>query len=164
VDWRTLPRIEAMALPLSRSAFFGMLPGAAILAALMPARVRGTGVSGEPKHPEPRPGVDATNVLTAEALEDAPHAVPVFDGIREIPHIADGILCYCGCADRPGFRSLLSCFEEAGMARHCAICLGEGRLAHRRFKEGQSLEQIRRAIDARYGPRGARMRRAAIPA
>jgi len=36
------------------------------------------------------------------------------------------------------------------MARGCLICQGEGRLAYRRWKEGQSLDQIRRAIDARF--------------
>lgn len=43
------------------------------------------------------------------------------------------------------------------MAKHCYGCQGQARLAHRRWQEGQTLEQIRRAIDARYGSRsGAR--------
>jgi len=37
------------------------------------------------------------------------------------------------------------------MAMGCAICQGQARLAHRRFKEGQTLDQIRRATDARFG-------------
>jgi len=104
-------------------------------------------------HPEPRPGIDASNVVSAEQLrsEGMPEeTVALYDGIREMPHIADGLACYCGCM-LMGSRSLLSCYEEKGMARGCLICQGEARLAHRRWKEGQSLEQIRRAIDARYG-------------
>jgi hypothetical protein len=66
-----------------------------------------------------------------------------------MPHIADGLACYCGC-ELLGNRSLLTCYSPTGMARGCPICQGEARLAHRRWKEGQSLEQIRRAIDARY--------------
>lgn len=105
-----------------------------------------------PGHPDPRPGIDGSKVLGAEDLSGFPHLVSLFDSIREIPHIVDGIRCYCGCADLDGFRSLLTCYEApAGMARFCEICEGQGRLACNRSKEGQSLEQIRRAIDARYG-------------
>jgi hypothetical protein len=105
----------------------------------------------EPRHPTPRPGIDGSRVLRASELTDAPHLTALFDHIREISHIADGIRCYCGCAGIEGYRSLLSCYEGVGMAKWCEICQGEGQLAHRRWKEGQSLEQIRRAIDARYG-------------
>ena len=130
----------------------------ALLAALAPAAAPaaaapfGPAVRRGPGHPDPRPGIDAAKVLGAEQLAGFPHLVSLFDSIREIPHIVDGIRCYCGCADLDGFRSLLSCYEApAGMARFCEICEGEGRLAFNRWKEGQSLEQIRRAIDARYG-------------
>jgi hypothetical protein len=102
-------------------------------------------------HPDPRPGIDGSRVLTAEQLTAAPHLIDVFDQIREIPHIADGILCYCGCAGLEGYRSLLSCYEKPGMSQFCEICEGQGRLAYRRWKEGQTLDQIRRATDARYG-------------
>lgn len=150
---------------LSRRRFLAFLPAIATLAALTPRRSGGStndasaagarGRSGLPSglgaHPDPRPDVDASRVLTAEQLSDAPHAIPIYDGVREIPQIADGIRCYCGCADLPGYRSLLTCYEEGGMAKYCEICQGQGRLAHRRWKEGQSLDQIRRATDARYG-------------
>ena len=65
--------------------------------------------------------------------------------------IADGIGCYCGCHTREGYRSLLTCFYEGGRGMGCPICQGEAKLAYRRHKEGQSLDQIRRAIDARFG-------------
>lgn len=102
-------------------------------------------------HPEPRPGITAAKVLTTEQLAEWSHAAPVFDLVREIPEIVDGIRCQCGCADSPGFYSLLSCYESEGMARYCDICQGEGRLAHRLHKAGKSLDEIRAAIDARFG-------------
>src|SRR5690606_19192249 len=110
--------------------------------------------SGSATHPDPRPGITGEHVLTAGQLHDAEDMIDVFDGIRAIPHIADGIHCYCGCANIAGYRSLLSCYEGAGMARYCDICEGEGRLAVRRHAEGQNLDQIRRAIDARYAHGG----------
>lgn len=102
-------------------------------------------------HPEPRPGIDARGVMRADQLAGyGAGVIAVFNLVREMPQIADGIRCYCGCASREGMRSLLTCFSEAGMARDCEICQGEARLAHRRWREGQTLPQIRRAIDARY--------------
>lgn len=109
------------------------------------------GTEGRRPHPEPRPGIDASLVLSEAELQGYGEGVrKVFAMIREIPHVADGIACYCGCDGRPGYRSLLTCFYGEGMARGCRICQGEATLAHRRWKEGQSLGQIRRAIDARY--------------
>lgn len=152
----------------SRRNFIGLITGAA-LAALAPwprgrayARLRGDAPHPPahpdrpllPPHPEPRPGIDGSRVLTAEQLVNAPHAVELFDQVREIPHIVDGILCYCGCAQIEGYRSLLTCYEDPGMAQHCDICQGQGRLAYARWKEGQTLDQIRRATDARYGHGG----------
>ena len=103
-------------------------------------------------HPDPRPGIDGSRVLPAEQLADTPDLIELYDAIREIPHIIDGIRCYCGCAQLEGFRSLLTCYEESGMPKHCDICRDQGRLAVNRGKEGQSLDQIRRATDARFGP------------
>ena len=51
----------------------------------------------------------------------------------------------------PNYRSLLTCFYPTGMAMGCPICQGQARLAYRRVQEGQTLDQIRRATDARYG-------------
>ena len=121
-----------------------LYPGAGDLrAAVRPLR-------GGP-HPAPRPGITAANVLSHDQLAGAAHAIDVFDQIREIPEIADGIRCQCGCADTPGFYSLLSCYESDGMARFCDICQGEGRMVYRLHKAGQTLDEIRAAIDARFG-------------
>jgi hypothetical protein len=133
----------------SRRTFFS---ATILLIAGVPRRARGdTGGRDRGLHPDPRPGITAANVLTHEQLASAPHAIDVFDLVREIPQIVDGIRCQCGCADLPGFYSLLSCYESEGMARWCDICQGEGRLASRLHSSGKTLDEIRAAIDARFG-------------
>lgn len=137
---------------LSRRRFLSVAPLALMGAALSSRRLSAPIVAMD-AHPEPRPGITAEGVRTREALVEAgaeDRVVEIFDMVREMPEIADGIDCYCGCALRPGYRSLLTCYHEDGMAMGCAICQGEATLAHRRWKQGQSLERIRRAIDARY--------------
>jgi hypothetical protein len=102
-------------------------------------------------HPTPRPGITGANVLTKEQLADTPEFIPLFDGIRAIPEIADGIRCNCGCAGLPGYYSLLSCYEGDGMARSCLTCEGQGRVTTRLHAEGKTLDEIRVAIDAQFG-------------
>jgi len=103
------------------------------------------------EHPKPRDGVTGAKVLTKEQLASSAHLIALFDGIRAIPAVADGIRCHCGCAVLPGFYSLLSCYEGEGMARSCPICQGEGRVTVRMHKEGKTLDEIRAAIDAQWG-------------
>ena len=102
-------------------------------------------------HPTPRPGITAARVLTKQQLAATPKFIPLFDSVRAIPQIIDGIRCNCGCTDPPRFYSLLSCYEGNGMARDCFICQGQARLAVRLHREGKSLAQIRAAIDAKFG-------------
>lgn len=133
----------------SRRQFLGLVAGA--LAGFTPARLFAMGRSAlVTGHPTPRPGITAAKVLTAEQLADTPQVIPVFDGVRAIPEIVDGVRCKCGCADLEGFYSLLSCYEGDAMARHCPICQGEGRMVARLHKEGKTLDEIREAIDARW--------------
>lgn len=101
-------------------------------------------------HPEPRPGIDGSRVLKKAQLRDNPDAGPVFDMVRRIPQVADGIRCHCGCADDPSHRSLLTCYEGDGMAQHCEICQGQGKLAFKLHEAGKSLAEIRAAIDKEY--------------
>jgi hypothetical protein len=122
---------------------------------MLPANLGGTARCGhrhqtQGTHPDPRSGVDASKVLTADQLQN-PAAAPVYDMVREMPQIADGIRCTCGCAEIPEYYSLLTCFEEQGMAQWCDICQGQARRAHRLFKQGKTLDEIRASIDARYG-------------
>ena len=132
---------------LDRRTFLAGLPIGLVALASTPHDLRGW-----IKHPEPRDGIDGTDVLTAEDLAGfPPETIEIYDMVREVAHVADGIGCGCGCAVMPHYRSLLTCFHQGGMAMGCPICQGEARLVYRRVQEGQSLEQIRRAIDARYG-------------
>ena len=103
-------------------------------------------------HPTPRPGITGAKVATHEQLADKPRLVELFDTVREIPEVVDGIRCNCGCAHNDGFYSLLSCYEgKDAMARDCPICQGQGRLAVRLHKAGKSLQDIRTAVDAKFG-------------
>ena len=146
--------------PISRRTF--LLSGLAGCAALLAARRRGDArcvdhagragarAASAGPHPTPRPGIDASRLPPPEALDDAPDARTAFDQVRQIPEIVDGIRCQCGCGDR--LYSLLSCYEGAeAMALHCAVCQGQGRLAYRLHRAGKTLDEIRAAIDDRYG-------------
>ena len=134
----------------SRRHFIALLP-ASLLAGVTSVR-RGYPARGPLDHPTPRPGITAAKVLTRDQLGDHADVAPVFDMVRQIPEVVDGIRCQCGCAGSKDFYSLLSCFEgEDAMARHCAVCQGEARLAHRMHKQGKSLDAIRKGVDGRYG-------------
>ena len=100
-------------------------------------------------HPDPRPGIDGSKVLPSDGM---PAGVgELYDDVRRIPRVMDGIGCQCGCADVPGMYSLLSCYEESGMAMYCDICQRQGRLVVRLSGEGRSLAEIRAAVDRRFG-------------
>jgi len=136
----------------SRRRFLGGMAGAMVTMLAVPFRLAGQAAASRTatEHPDPRPGIDGSKVLTADQLQDHADVIPVYDGIRKIPHIADGIRCSCGCATAPEFRSLLTCYET-GMASHCEVCLTEGRMAVRLHGDGRTLDQIRAALDARFG-------------
>ena len=129
---------------LSRRRFLALVPLALL------ARPAQAMAARRPKHPTPRPGITAAKVLPDAKLTEK-SAVPVYAMVREIPQVVDGIRCNCGCADLAGFYSLLTCYEQGGMAQHCTICQGQARLAHKLHAEGWSLNGIRRAIDAEFG-------------
>ena len=132
----------------SRRRFLALLPVALFA---RPVRAMGAPVRRDkPKHPTPRPGITAAKVLPDAKLTDT-SAAPVYAMVREIPEVVDGIRCNCGCAELDGFYSLLTCYEQGGMAQHCMICQGQARLAHKLHAEGWSLAGIRRAIDAEFG-------------
>jgi Protein of unknown function with PCYCGC motif len=103
-------------------------------------------------HPKPRPGITAAKMMTPAQLERRNDVADAFEGVRAIPEVIDGLRCHCGCAEIPGFYSLLSCYEGTdAMALICPICQGEGRMAARLHKEGSTLDEIRAALDAKYG-------------
>lgn len=118
--------------------------------ALARADTRSPATAADP-HPTPRPGITAALVPTAEQLAATPKVVDVFDQVREIPQVVDGIRCNCGCAGLKGSYSLLSCFETMdAMAIHCEICQAHGKLVHRMHAAGRTLDEIRRGVDARF--------------
>lgn len=126
----------------------------AVALSAIPARVlypAGSNRGSRASHPKPRAGVTGAKVVGPEQLARSAHLIPLFDGIRAVPQVADGVRCYCGCAELPGFYSLLSCYEGEAMAKICPICQGEGRLVVRLQKEGKSLDEIRAAVDAQFG-------------
>ncbi len=128
----------------------------AALVAVVPLRVRrpryDRAGSTSVGHPTPRAGITAAKVLPADQLDSAKDVTDIFDLIREIPAVADGIRCQCSCADLPDYYSLLTCYEGPdAMARHCEMCQAEGRLVSRLYRSGRTLDQIRKAIDARFG-------------
>ena len=134
-----------------RRSFLAAFSTMAVTVAFRPIGHCGVEMPGqEGDHPTPRDGIDASHVLSEEVLANYPDAKSAYDDIRQIPEIADGIRCHCGCKDIPGYYSLLTCYEEGMMATMCEICQGQGRLAFRLHGRGRTLDQIREAIDARY--------------
>jgi Protein of unknown function with PCYCGC motif len=101
-------------------------------------------------HPDPRPGVAAERVLPASMVLNTPGAADAYAAARSAPHVLDGVHCYCECARHFGHRSLLTCFES-DHGSQCNICMGEATLAARLAAQGSSLDDIRRAIDQRFG-------------
>ena len=129
----------------SRRDFLATVTAAAVLP-IRPATLR-TG-----PHPTPRRGITASKVATTEQLAGKPEAIQIFELVREIPAVVDGIRCQCGCMDGKDYYSLLSCFETPDMmASQCLICQAQARLVHRLHKAGKTLDEIRRGVDARFG-------------
>ena len=126
----------------------------ALVALLVPGRTASAArlrARGPGPHPTPRVGITGVNVLTKEQLVGKPQLVGLFDSVRAMPEVIDGIRCNCGCEHADGLYSLLSCYEgKDAMARECAICQGQGRLAVRLHKAGKSLDAIRAAVDAKF--------------
>lgn len=125
-----------------------------IIAAAAGAAVLGVVVANRPArgtvHPEPRPGVTAERVLPPSMVLNTPGAAEAYAAARTAPAVLDGVYCHCDCAKHFGHRSLLTCFES-DHGSHCDICMGEARLAARLAAQGSTLEQIRHAIDERFG-------------
>lgn len=134
--------------PTSRRDVLALLFGLLVPTGL--ARARAVATRRTP-HPTPRPGITGARVLGRAQLAATPKLVAVFDDVRALPAVMDGIRCNCGCDELPDFYSLLSCFEGEAMALHCAICQGQARLAARLHREGKTLDQIRDAVDAKFG-------------
>jgi hypothetical protein len=105
---------------------------------------------GTVPHPDPRPGVTAERVLAPSLVPGTPGAAEAYAAARNAPGVLDGVYCHCDCSKHFGHRSLLTCFESEHGGR-CDVCMGEAVLATQLATRGSSLEEIRRAIDLRFG-------------
>jgi len=101
-------------------------------------------------HPNPRPGITADRVLTDFAIPRTPGSVEAYAAARAAAGTLDGVYCHCDCSKHSGHRSLLTCFESEHGA-YCDICMGEAIMAAQLASRGTSLQEIRAAIDARFG-------------
>ena len=101
-------------------------------------------------HPDPRPGITAERVLPDIAIPRNPGAIEAYAAARAAAGTLDGVYCHCDCSKHSGHRSLLTCFESEHGA-YCDICMGEAMMAAQMASRGTSLQEIRAAIDARFG-------------
>jgi hypothetical protein len=110
------------------------------------------GVAAAPRHhPDPRPGITASRVLTeAELPADDAESRRAFAIARERPALLDGLACVCSCVDSARHRSLLACYETSHPTS-CPGCLDEAALAGRLAAEGRDLDEVRRAVDEAFG-------------
>ncbi|HKA57162.1 MAG TPA: CYCXC family (seleno)protein [Gemmatimonadales bacterium] len=101
-------------------------------------------------HPAPRPGITAQQVLPNAFIPRTPGSTEAYAAARQAAATLDGVYCHCDCSKHAGHRSLLTCFETTHGA-YCDICMGEAMIAAQMAGQGQSLEQIRLAIDRQFG-------------
>lgn len=101
-------------------------------------------------HPTPRPGITAAKILPDFAIPKNPGALEAYAAARSAAATLDGVYCHCDCSKHAGHRSLLTCFESDHGA-FCDICMGEAMLASGMSARGQSLMEIRAAIDRQFG-------------
>ena len=120
--------------------------GAAVIALLSLPTL---GMRDGPRHPEPREHIAHDHVAPAERYSDYPRVARTYALVAEIPHVIDGIYCYCACSEHSRHYSLLDCYRDDHAAR-CDVCLSEADLAHRMHRDGKSLDEIRAAIDQLY--------------
>lgn len=100
-------------------------------------------------HPRPRAMDHSAHVVAHEHYQAYPRVQEVYRQAAEVPHVLDGIYCYCRCSQHAGHYSLFDCFTSDHGAR-CELCLAEAAIAYRMTKEGGSLDEVRAAIDALY--------------
>jgi hypothetical protein len=124
-----------------------LVAGGAVVA--IAAIVLETRSAGGGHHPTPRAGVTGAKVLPASMFGEDERLVRAYTAARTMPEVLDGLYCYCHCKEEMGHVSLLTCFESEHAAS-CDICLSEATMAAQMHGQGATLEDIRRAIDARF--------------
>jgi hypothetical protein len=131
---------------MTRSKLPWLVAGAAVVAIV--AIVVGTSGAGG-GHPTPRPGITGDKVLPASTFGEDERLVRAYTAARTMPAVFDGLYCYCHCKEEMRHVSLLTCYESEHAAS-CDICLTEATMAAQMHGQGSTLEEIRRAIDARF--------------
>lgn len=101
-------------------------------------------------HPQPRAGITAEQVVPPQRYSSDQRIARVYAMAARIPNVLDGLYCHCECSKHSDHRSLLTCFESDHGAM-CDVCLGEAEIAFKMSQDGKTLEEIRTAIDARFG-------------
>ena len=141
------------AAPIGRAAFLKRIGGLSVLALLDRSVFRFA--DAEPlKHPDPRAGITAEKVLTAEDLGEKARksVIEAFDAARQYPQIFDGLACACGCHGDASYqhRSLLVCYETR-QPTGCQACQIEASFVGKMAKDGKTLAEIRIAVDKKFG-------------
>jgi hypothetical protein len=134
------------------AALRGKLPWAIAAAALVAiaAIVVAVAPGGGRAHPEPRAGITGADVLASATFAGYDRIVRSYEAARQFPAVLDGLYCYCDCRHHFNHRSLLTCFQSEHGAS-CDICLDEAWMAAEMHRQGRTLAEIRRAVDARFG-------------
>jgi len=101
--------------------------------------------------------------LPSFLLNYANRTVDLYADVHAHKHILEHLNCYCGCMEaNDPHDSLLRCFlvgegDDGSIVwtdhgANCGICLMELQDAINLAKQGKSVDDIRDAIDAKYGP------------
>jgi len=125
-----------------------IIAGAAVLA--IAAILIVSSSSGGRRHPDPRPGITSEGVLAPASYAGYDRIVRAYEAAQQMPEVLDGLYCYCDCRHHFNHRSLLACFQSEHGAS-CDICLDEAWMAAQMHRQGKSLTEIRRAVDAQFG-------------
>ncbi len=123
--------------------------GGFALFAVLPVNWRVSGRADPFPHPDPRPGITAANVLPVDQLPDKKRVRSAYQAAREYPELFDGVYCVCECTSQ-SHRSLLACFESK-QPTGCWACQEQAEFVVKRAKEGQTLADIRVAVDKKWG-------------
>src|SRR4051812_33531339 len=138
---------------IDRRTFFRNASGLLAVAALDPIPLLRTTGKSRLEHPDPRPGITAEHVLTADALGSSRKEAVLasYDIARTYPELFDGLACACGCTGKQNIhRSLLTCFETL-QPTGCLGCQQQAELVATLAKEEKTLAEIRLAFDKKWG-------------
>jgi len=94
---------------------------------------------------------------------DEPRVQGAYELAIQHSDVLDYMPCYCGCYESSGHEHVRHCFVEDfneniaeldNMGFGCAICIETAEIAVAKYKEGESLPDIRNFIDNKYSGNG----------